>query len=137
MRHPVSTLTSSRGEERLRGAMSGDVVGGAILPAAPEDSDPRPSEDADSVLMATAAPARALVDEGGPSRRVTRVVGEGGEGATQPLVARPAEDDGVMLAAGGRAARRLGAGRSRHIAGGTGRGAVRRGARRCGGWGSG
>lgn len=41
MRHPVSTLTASRGGDRLRGAMSGDVVRGTVLPAAPEDSHPR------------------------------------------------------------------------------------------------
>src|SRR5207253_333864 len=96
MRHPVSTLATSRGEERLRGAMSADVVGGVILPAAPEDAGPRAGQDADRVLMAAAAGARPLIHEGGPARGVPRVIGEGGEGAAQALVAGPAEDDGVV-----------------------------------------
>src|SRR5437763_9883938 len=100
MRHPVSTLAPSRDGNRLCGAMSGDVVRGTVLPAAPEDAGPRAGEDADRVLMATAAGPRALIHEGGPARGVPRVISEGGEGAAQALVTGPAEDDGVVLAGG-------------------------------------
>src|SRR5437660_6211451 len=100
MRHPVSTLTASRGSERLRGVMAGDVVHGTVLPAAPEDTDPRSGEDADGVLMATATRAGALVDEGRPARSVAGIISEGREGSAQVLVAGPAEDHGVVLTGG-------------------------------------
>src|SRR5207249_416121 len=63
MRHPVSTIARSGGGERLRGAMSADVVWGAVLPAAPENAGPRASEDPDRVLMATPTRTRALIHE--------------------------------------------------------------------------
>src|SRR5918996_6032771 len=100
MRHPVSTIATSRGGERLRGAMPADVVEHPIVPAAPEDAGPRASEDADGVLVATAARAGALIDGGRPARGVPGIVGEGGDGATQALVAGPAEDDGAVLPGG-------------------------------------
>ena len=100
MRHPVSTIATSRRRDGLCGAVAGDVVGRAILPAAPEDAGPRAGEDADRVRMATASGPSALVDEGGPPGGVTRIVGEGGEGPAQALVTGPAEDDRVVLAGG-------------------------------------
>ena len=97
MRHPVSTIARSGGGERLRSAMPRDVVGRAILPAAPEDAGPRAGENADRMLMPTATRAGALIDEGRPARGMTGVIGEGREGAAQALVAGPAEDHGPVL----------------------------------------
>ncbi len=100
MRHPVSTIARSGSGERLGGAMPADVVWGAILPAAPKDAGPRAGEDAYCMLMPTAAGAGALIHEGGPARGMPGVIGEGGEGAAQALVAGPAEDHGVVLPGG-------------------------------------
>ena len=100
MRHPVSTIARSGGREGLRGAMPADVVGSAVLPAAPQDAGPRAGEDADGVRMATAAGTGALINEGGPARSLPRIIGEGSEGAAQALVAGPAEDDGMVLTGG-------------------------------------
>src|SRR5258707_6031682 len=110
MRHPVSTMATSRGEERLRGAMPADVVGCVIVRAAPEDAGPRAGEDADRVLMPTAAGPRALIHESRPGRGVPGVIGEGGDGAAQALVAGPAKDDGAVLAGGMRDGRQAGLG---------------------------
>src|SRR5205814_5008820 len=93
MRHPVSTIARSGGGERLRGAMSADVVWGAVLPAAPENAGPRASEDPDRVLMATPTRTRALIHEGRPPRGVAGIIGEGRDGTAQALVARPAKHD--------------------------------------------
>src|SRR2546430_10944922 len=95
MRHPVSTIARSGGGERLRGAMSADVVWGAVLPAAPENAGPRASEDPDRVLMATPTRTRALIHEGRPPRGVAGIIGEGRDGQAQGLVARPAKHDGA------------------------------------------
>src|SRR5438105_152762 len=124
MRHPVSTLTASRGSERLRGVMAGDVVHGTVLPAAPEDTDPRSGEDADGVLMATPTRAGALVDEGRPARSVAGIISEGREGSAQTgeQVGRraaatvgvlPEELDQALFAEAGRAVRRGVAGKER------------------------
>src|SRR5437867_2429608 len=100
MRHPVSTIARSGSGERLRSAMPRDVVGRAILPAAPEDARPRAGENADRMLMPTATGAGALIDESRPGRGMTGVIGEGREGAAQALVAGPAKDHGLVLAGG-------------------------------------
>src|SRR5437762_11088499 len=111
MRHPVSTIARSGGGERLRGAMSADVVWGAVLPAAPENAGPRASEDPDRVLMATPTRTRALIHEGRPPRGVAGIIGEGRDGTAQALVARPAKHDGAVLAGGMRDGRQAGLGR--------------------------
>src|SRR5205807_4969166 len=100
MRHPVSSIARSGSGERLRGAMPANVVGSAILPAAPEDASPRAGENADRVLMPTAAGAGTLIHEGRPARGMTGVVGEGRQGAAQAFVAGPAEDHGLVLTGG-------------------------------------
>src|SRR5712692_4162879 len=101
MRHPVSTpVASSRGEDELRRPMPSDVVRGVILPAPPQDADPRPGKDPNRVRVIAAATERAGVDGGRPGGGVARVVGKGGERVAEALVAGPAKDDGVMLAGG-------------------------------------
>ena len=74
------------------------VVGGAILPSAPENAAPRAPEDADRMRMPASSGARAGVDGGGPGRGVPGVVGEAGEGSAQAAVAGPAEADAAGLA---------------------------------------
>ena len=100
MRHPVSSIARSGSGERLRGAMPANVVGSAILPAAPEDASPRAGEDTDCMLMPTAARAGTLIHEGGPARGMPGVVGEGRERPAQAFVAGPAEDHGLVLTGG-------------------------------------
>src|SRR5204862_6650980 len=117
MRHPVSTIARSGGGERLRGAMSADVVWGAVLPAAPENAGPRASEDPDRVLMATPTRTRALIHEGRPPRGVAGIIGEGRDGTAQALVARPAKHDGAVLAGGMRDGRQAGLGRELFVGG--------------------
>src|SRR5205809_7029044 len=112
MRHPVSTIARSGGGERLRGAMSADVVWGAVLPAAPENAGPRASEDPDRVLMATPTRTRALTHEGRPPRGVAGIIGEGRDGTAQALAARPAKHDGPVVAGGMRDGRLGGLGRA-------------------------
>src|SRR4051812_24328003 len=98
VRHPVSTPGFENRCETRRGAVPGGIVGGAVLPAAPEDADPRAREDADRMRVVAGASPRAAVNVGGPGARVARVVGERGERAAQTLVASEAKDDCVRLA---------------------------------------
>src|SRR5215470_13734321 len=100
MRHPVSTSRRLKGHEGLGGSVTGDVVRPAVLPAAPEDAHPGAGEDPDGVRVITAAGPGARIDGSGPPRGMARVVGEGGEGLTQALMARPAEGDAAVLARG-------------------------------------
>src|SRR2546426_4889383 len=100
MRHPVSTIGTSRDAEHLCGAMPANVVRGTVLPAAQKDAGPRAGEDTDCVLVPAAAGTRTLIHESGPARAVTGIISEGRDGAAQPLVAGPAKDDGVVLAGG-------------------------------------
>jgi len=64
VRHPVSTHHGQNGQERLGAAMTGDVIGPSILPAPPQDADPRAGEDPDRVGMVTAARLGPRVDIG-------------------------------------------------------------------------
>ena len=100
MRHPVSTSGWFGSQERLGSPVEGDVIGTAILPAAPEDPDPRASEDPDGVRMIAAARPGARVDGGGPRRGVAGVVGKSREGLPEAFVAGPAEGDAVVFARG-------------------------------------
>ena len=63
MRRPVSTRG---GEEALEAAVVVGVVGGVVVPGAPEDAQPGAAEDADGVGVVAAALAGAVVDVGGP-----------------------------------------------------------------------
>ena len=80
--------------------MTGDVVGTAVLPATPEHTDPGAGQDPDGVGMITAAGPGARIDGGGPRRGMAGVVGEGGQGLAEALVAGPAEHDGAVFAGG-------------------------------------
>jgi hypothetical protein len=85
------------GGGKSRGPMARDAVGLAILPAPPDDAQPGPGQDPDGVGMIAAARAGPGVDGGRPRRGMPRVIGEGRDGLTEALVARPAEDHGPML----------------------------------------
>lgn len=74
MRHPVSTSRFSSGrrvglwgrvEERESPSVFVDVVGGAALPAAPEDADPSAGEDAHGVRVIAAKQAGRSFDGDG------------------------------------------------------------------------
>src|SRR5579863_10739726 len=80
------------------GSVHGGVVGDAVEPAAPYDADPGAGEDADGVGVVLAAGAGVAVDLGGPGAGVPAVVGEGGDGGAEPLVAGPAEVHVAVLA---------------------------------------
>src|SRR5207244_2396507 len=97
MRHPVSTL---RGGERGGGAVAAEVVGGPVLPAAPQNSDPGTREDANGVRMVAAAADSSLVPGGGPRGGMPGIIGEGRERRAQAFIAGPAECDAVMLTGG-------------------------------------
>jgi hypothetical protein len=75
-----------------------DVVGAAVLPAAPQDARPGAAEDADRVGVVAAAVAGASVDVAGPGVPVAGAVGERGEVVAQAFVACPAEDGGAAFA---------------------------------------
>lgn len=110
MRHPVSTLATSGGSERLSGAMAADVVECVVLPAAPEHTDPGASDDANSMGMSASTSASALVDERGPARGVTGVIGESRQRSPEAFVACPSKHDGAVLARSVRDGRQAGFG---------------------------
>ena len=92
--------------------MLGGVVGGVVVPDAPDDAAPGAAEDADRVGVGGAAGAGAGVDVGGPGVVVAAAVGERGDGVSESVVAGPAEagalglaglhGDGGLAAVGGR-----------------------------------
>ena len=99
--------------------MSGGVVGGAVLPAVPDDEQPGAGEDADGVGVVVAAGAGAVVEVGGPGVGAAGVAGEVGDGVAELFVAGPAEADGADLAGlpgggcgAGEAGQRFGGGES-------------------------
>src|SRR5207248_8846995 len=75
----------------LQGAVAGGVVGGAVLPAAPDDAAPGASEGAQRAGVVVAAGARGGVAVLCPGVPVAGTVREGAERAAQPLVTAPAE----------------------------------------------
>src|SRR6266516_4073856 len=96
---PVSSRpVSSRGllvsvEERLEGAVLGGVVGGVVLPAAPDDVRPGAGEDADSVGVVVAPGAGSPVEISGPGVGVAGVASEVAQRLAQLLVGAPPEGD--------------------------------------------
>src|SRR5450756_669045 len=92
--------TSGRGRQLQRSAVEGGVVGLTGVPAAVDDADPGSGQDADCVRVVVSAGAGLGVDVGGPGAFVAAVVGEGGQGSSEPFVAGPAEVHGVLLARG-------------------------------------
>jgi len=85
---PVST---PGGDQLLEGGVLGGVVGGLVLPEAPDDCAPGAAGDADRVWVGAAAGAGALVDVGGPGVVVAAGVGEGADRVAEVVVAGPAE----------------------------------------------
>src|SRR5688572_21705181 len=79
-------------------AVPSGVVGRSVDPTAVDDADPGASEDAHGVGMVVAAVEGGLVDRLGPGARSPGVVGVGGHGVAEPLVARPSEVDRLVLA---------------------------------------
>ena len=95
MRRPVSTLG---GGEPLEAAVESGVVGGAVLPDAPDDAEPGAAEDPDCVGVVVSAGAGALVDVIGPGVVVAAAVGEDADGCAQVFVAGPAEAGDFLFA---------------------------------------
>ena len=99
MRHPASTSEFS-GCDFGGGVMLYGVVGGAVLPYAPEHAEPCACEDADGMRMFAPALPGAAVDVGGPCGGMARVVREACDGDPEVLVAGPSEDDAAFFARG-------------------------------------
>jgi len=89
-----------RSEEGESPSVALGVVGGVVVPAAPEDASPGASEDADGVRVIAATSARLSIHVGGPGTGMAGVVGPGGEGLTQSLVAGEASGNTAVLAGG-------------------------------------
>src|SRR5947207_2012775 len=79
-RPPVS---SSGGDEALKGGVLVGVVGVAVVPEAPDDLAPGAAEDAGGVGVAGAAGSGAGVDVGRPGVVAAACVGEGAERCVQ------------------------------------------------------
>jgi len=102
-RHPMSSPVSSRCvvsalDEALQCSVLVGVVGGVVLPAVPDDVDPRTGQDAYGVGVVVAAGDGAIVEVGGPGVGPSGVTGEVGNGVAQLFVARPAESNATDLA---------------------------------------
>ena len=98
MRHPVST--PRRFEHGLKPAVGGWIVGFAIDPSAPDDTQPGAAEDAHGVRVIATPAACVRVNGGGPCAGMAGVVGQGRQGTAQPVIAGPAEGHGLVLARG-------------------------------------
>src|SRR4029079_4327671 len=95
MRRPVSTLGCG---EAVEAVVAGGVVGGVVLPEAPDDAEPGAAEDADRVGVVVASGAGALVDVVGPGVVVAAAVGEDADGVAEVFVAGPAEAGDLLFA---------------------------------------
>ena len=100
-----------------QGVVLGRVVGGAVLPAAPDHVEPGAGQDADGVGVVFAAGAGVVVDGRGPGAGVPGVAGEVADGVAELAVDRPPEADRDVLAGSagdrcdpGQARQRLGVG---------------------------
>src|SRR5260370_18242197 len=78
-------------QDALEGSVLGGVVGGAFLPAAPDDQDPGAGQDAGGVRVVLAAVAGGLVDGRGPGAGVPGAGREVADGIAEPAVDRPPE----------------------------------------------
>src|SRR5207249_3174695 len=88
VRRPVSTFGR---EEPVEAAVAAGVVGGAVLPDAPDDAEPGAAEDADRVRVVVAAGECSLVNAVRPGVVLAAGVGEAGDGVAEALVAGVAE----------------------------------------------
>ena len=75
----------------LQSGMTGGVVGGVALPAAPDNPSPGTAEGAQRAAVVVAALAGVGVAVGGPWVPAAGAVREGGERVAQSLVACPSE----------------------------------------------
>jgi hypothetical protein len=71
----------------------GWVVGGVVLPAAPDDVEPGAGEDADGVRMIVAAGSGFGVEVGGPGVGVVGIAGEVDDSVAELFVDGPPERD--------------------------------------------
>ena len=78
--------------------MTRRVVGLMVLPAAPDDADPGPCDDACSMWMRLVRLTVAAVQLVRPRARAHGVLRKVDQRVTQLLVARPAEGDHALLA---------------------------------------
>jgi hypothetical protein len=74
--HRICPVSSLLGDESLIAAVAGRVIGGVVLPAAPDHSEPGPGQDAEGVGVAMAAGSGLLVEVGGPGVVVAGVTGQ-------------------------------------------------------------
>src|SRR5215218_884073 len=88
------------GQQPHRPSVLGGVVGGVVLPDAPDDADPGASQDAHGLGVSAGALEGLGVGAGRPWGGVAGVVGEVDDGVAQLLVARPAEPDATAGARG-------------------------------------
>jgi len=84
--------------ELMASSVQGRIEGDAILPAAPDDPQPRTGQDPDCVWVAAAATDGSLVDIGGPRIDTATSVGKVHDGCSKLLVAGPAEHGLLTLA---------------------------------------
>src|SRR5271166_1187866 len=99
----MSSPVSSRGmlmclQKGLEGSVFGGVVGGAVVPAAPDDVEPGAGQDSYGVGMVVAAGDGAVVEIGRPDVGVAGVAGEVGDCVAQLFVTGPTESDRAHLA---------------------------------------
>ncbi len=77
--------------------MAVGLVGGVVVPEAPDDAQPGAAEDADRVRVVAAAGDRVGVDLLCPGVVLAAAVGEDAEGVAQRFVAGPAEAGDLFL----------------------------------------
>lgn len=77
--------------------MEGGVVGGSVLPAAPQDAAPGASDGSDRALVVAGAGAGVGVEALGPGVVVAGGVGPGAERVAEAVVAGAAEARDVLL----------------------------------------
>src|SRR5829696_2151912 len=95
----MSSPVSSRWvEDGLESTVFGGVVGGVVLPAAPDDVQPGAGEDADGVGVVVSAGSGPGVEVGRPGVGVVGVAGEVDDRAAELFVDGPAEGDDFHLA---------------------------------------
>ncbi len=98
MSSPVSSRLLLILREALECTVSSGVVGGAVLPTAPDHEQPGTGEDAHGVRVVVASGSGAVVEVAGPGIGSAGVGREVGDGVAQLFVAGPAEADGADLA---------------------------------------
>jgi len=91
MRLPVSTCC----EQEASGGVFVGVVRCAVLPRAPEDSEPGSGEDANGMRVSASSLSGVLIELRSPGAGMPGIVCEAGERSAQSLVAGPSPCDGA------------------------------------------